>query len=164
MRRADEHVLGQPLHHAHVIVGNHHPAHAPACHGIVFGKRIDHIDIIADLKRADGAGLIFDAVINLIADESRALSLCRRNQGAHLGMVQHSTTGVGGRGHHHTGNIQIGKIRGHWLQAVLDCCGQIERLKIHRLEDLAVTGITRRADRHLVAAVKQGCEGKDKAG
>ena len=163
MGRADEHVLRQPFDHTHVIGRHHHPANAPAGHREVFRERVDHIGLVRHLKCRHSLGLVFDAVINLVADERRALGVGGVDQRAHRPLIQHRPRRVRGRGDHQPRDVHIGKIRRHRLIAVFGRCGQIDRLQVQRPQDLAVAGIARRTNRHAVAGVEQRGERQDKA-
>ena len=74
-RGGDEQVLLQHLGAPHQVLGQHHPADAPAGHAVVFGERVDDDGIVADLQRRRLFRAIGQAVIDLVGDQRDALPL-----------------------------------------------------------------------------------------
>jgi len=95
VRRADEHVLGQPFDRADMGLRDDHPADAPSGHGEILGERIDDIGLIGDLQRANCFGLVFDPVVDFVGDKAGLFRLRCLDQIGQFRFAQHRARGIG---------------------------------------------------------------------
>ena len=89
MWRANKHILRQTLDHAQVIFGHDHPPQSPSCHREIFGKGVDDIGLIGHLKRADGARLVMQPVIDFVTDQGHIPRGAGSRQFRKCGLLDH---------------------------------------------------------------------------
>ncbi len=88
-RRRDEEVLRQPLHRPQQDFRQDHPAEAPASHGEVLGKAIDHDGFVAKGQSRRRRFAVGNPVIDLIGDQSNSIIPAIAVHGAEFLARQH---------------------------------------------------------------------------
>ena len=150
IRGRDEEILRQALGHAHQLLGQHHPADAPAGHGEIFGEGVDDDGAVAKLRGAGGWLAIGQAMVNLVGNQADAVAMAIFRQSPQLAGGEHGARGVRGAGQDQPVRLGVERLQhGHRrLKPGLNPARQNHRLQPQRRRDIHIRRVIRGGQRH----------------